>query len=97
MSLDDARSKCEAWRRDYNEHRPHSAIGDKCPIDLMNGAGPYGPPGARPAPDRREIPARPGPRLGARSFLGRTLVIPGGVSGGHVKRKNWYFQLSGNL
>ena len=46
MSLDDARSKCEAWRKDYNEHRPHSAIGDKCPIDLMNGAGPYGPPGA---------------------------------------------------
>ena len=46
MSLDDAVQKCEAWRRDYNEHRPHSAIGDKCPIELMNGAGPYGPPGA---------------------------------------------------
>lgn len=46
MSLADARSKCEAWRRDYNEHRPHSGIGDKCPIDLMNGAGPHGPPGA---------------------------------------------------
>jgi putative transposase len=39
MSLDDAHSKCETWRRDCNEHRPHSAIGDKCPIDLMNGAG----------------------------------------------------------
>ena len=26
MSLDDARRKCEAWRRDYNEERPHSAI-----------------------------------------------------------------------
>jgi hypothetical protein len=76
MSLDDARSKCEAWRGDYNEHRPHSAIGDKCPIDLMNGAGPYGPPGARPAPDRREIPARPGPRLGARSInLGLSLWL----------------------
>lgn len=46
LSLDDARSKCEAWRRDYNEQRPHSAIGDKCPIELMNGAGPHGPPGA---------------------------------------------------
>lgn len=46
MSLDDARSKCEAWRRDYNEHRPHSAIGDKCPIELMNGAGTHGPPDA---------------------------------------------------
>ncbi|WP_158277994.1 integrase core domain-containing protein [Caulobacter endophyticus] len=42
----DARSKCEAWRRDYNEQRPHSSIGDTCPIELMNGAGPYGPPGA---------------------------------------------------
>jgi putative transposase len=25
MSLDEARRKCEAWRRDYNEVRPHSA------------------------------------------------------------------------
>jgi transposase InsO family protein len=25
MSLDDARRKCEAWPRDYNEKRPHSA------------------------------------------------------------------------
>ncbi len=46
MSRDDARSKCETWRRDYNEERPHSAIGDKCPIELMNGVGPYGPPDA---------------------------------------------------
>ena len=29
MGLDDARRKCEAWRRDYNEERPHSAIGNK--------------------------------------------------------------------
>ena len=46
MSLDDARSKHEAWRRDYNEHCTHSAIGDKCPIELMNGAGTHGPPDA---------------------------------------------------
>jgi putative transposase len=26
MSLDDARRKCEDWRRDYNEERRHSAI-----------------------------------------------------------------------
>jgi putative transposase len=25
LSPDDARRKCEAWRRDYNEERPHSA------------------------------------------------------------------------
>jgi len=38
MSLDDARRKCEAWRRDYNEERPHSAIGNKAPISLLNGS-----------------------------------------------------------
>src|SRR5262249_29520661 len=44
MSLDDARRKCEAWRRDYNEERPHSAIGNKAPIELVNRSG-----GRRPA------------------------------------------------
>ncbi len=39
MSLDDARAKCEAWRRDYNEVRPHSAIGNKPPITLVNRSG----------------------------------------------------------
>jgi len=34
MSLDEARRKCEAWRRHYNEHRPHSAIGQQVPIQL---------------------------------------------------------------
>ena len=38
MSLDDARTKMEEWRRDYNEIRPHSAIGNKPPISLMNGS-----------------------------------------------------------
>ena len=38
LSLDEAQRKCEAWRRDYNEHRPHSSIGDKCPAELMIGA-----------------------------------------------------------
>jgi putative transposase len=37
MSLDDARAKMEDWRKDYNEVRPHSAIGNKPPISLMNG------------------------------------------------------------
>lgn len=36
MSLDDAVGKCETWRRDYNEVRPHSAIGNKSPISLVN-------------------------------------------------------------
>lgn len=38
MSLDDARAKLEDWRRDYNEVRPHSAIGNKAPILLLNGS-----------------------------------------------------------
>jgi len=38
MNLDDARTKMEAWRRDYNEFRPHSAIGNKPPISLLNGS-----------------------------------------------------------
>lgn len=35
MSLEDAAEKLEAWRRDYNEERPHGAIGNKVPADLM--------------------------------------------------------------
>jgi putative transposase len=46
MSLDDARSKCEICCRDYKQERPHSAIGHKSPIELMNGVGPHGPPDA---------------------------------------------------
>ena len=36
MSLADAREKLEAWRRYYNEERPHGAIGNKPPISLLN-------------------------------------------------------------
>ncbi|UDL90419.1 IS3 family transposase [Mesorhizobium sp. PAMC28654] len=42
LTLDDARQKMEEWRRDYNEVRPHSAIGNKPPISLMNGSGASG-------------------------------------------------------
>jgi len=34
MSLDDAREKLETWRVDYNNVRPHSAIGNKPLISL---------------------------------------------------------------
>lgn len=36
MSLEDAREKMEDWRRDYNEQRPHSAIGNRRPVELLN-------------------------------------------------------------
>jgi len=31
MSLEDAKEKIEAWRCDYNEFRPHSALGNLTP------------------------------------------------------------------
>ena len=43
MSLDDARRKMEAWLKDYNEVRPHSAIGNKTPISLLSHPGPSTP------------------------------------------------------
>ena len=36
LTLADAREKLEAWRRYYNEVRPHSAIGNKVPISLQS-------------------------------------------------------------
>ena len=36
LNLDDARAKVEAWRVDYNEVRPHSAIGDRPPMALIS-------------------------------------------------------------
>jgi putative transposase len=34
-SLDDARKKIEAWRRDYNEDRPHSSLGYLSPAQFV--------------------------------------------------------------
>mgnify|MGYP003650632976 FL=1 len=39
MTLADAREKLEDRRRDYNEVRPHSAIGYNVPIDIHNPGG----------------------------------------------------------
>ena len=43
LSIEDAQSKLEAWRRDYNEFRPHSSLGNMTPSDfarsLSRGAG----------------------------------------------------------
>ena len=38
-SLADAQQKLDDWRRDYNEVRPHGAIGNKPPITLTNSDG----------------------------------------------------------
>lgn len=34
--LDDARQRIEAWRRDYNLVRPHSALGGKSPAEFAS-------------------------------------------------------------
>ena len=39
LTRDDARTNCEAYRRDYNEERPHSAIGTKTPMAFMKTIG----------------------------------------------------------
>jgi putative transposase len=39
LTLDDARSKCEAYRRECNEERPHSTIGNKAPMAFMKTFG----------------------------------------------------------
>jgi putative transposase len=45
MGLADARQKkMEDWQRDYNEVRPHSAIGNMPPITLMNCSAASSPP-----------------------------------------------------
>ena len=43
VTLADAVEKLEAWRRYYNEDRPHGAVGNKPPITLMNPDGAAGP------------------------------------------------------
>ncbi len=42
LSLHDARQKIEAWRLDYNEHRPHSALGDLTPREFVERAAKTG-------------------------------------------------------
>jgi putative transposase len=44
MTLDDARSKLEDWRRYYNEERPHGSIGQRPPIALHRHDGDPSPP-----------------------------------------------------
>lgn len=42
-SIEEMRRICEDWRRNYNEVRPHSALGNKPPMALMNCSGHQGP------------------------------------------------------
>jgi putative transposase len=53
-SLSDARQTIEAWRRDYNEVRPHSSLGNRTPQDLTARAATLRSPTAPFEPPRRE-------------------------------------------
>ena len=39
LSLADARHKCEAWRHDYNNVRPHSSLGNQTPAERAFASG----------------------------------------------------------
>ena len=47
LTLADAREKMEDWRNDYNEVRPHGAIGNVPPVTLMVPGGAPNPPPER--------------------------------------------------
>lgn len=49
-TLADARQKIEQWRKDYNQARPHSALGYRTPNEFRIEAALASPPPATPAP-----------------------------------------------
>jgi hypothetical protein len=42
FGLADAREKLECWRRDYNQHRPHSSLDDRRPAEFAMTVGQWG-------------------------------------------------------
>jgi putative transposase len=42
LSIEDARDKIESWRKEYNEFRPHSSLGERTPSEI-EGAGQWMP------------------------------------------------------
>src|SRR5439155_553282 len=36
LSLEEAQGLIEVWREDYNQHRPHSALGDRTLVEFAN-------------------------------------------------------------
>ena len=79
-TLADAREKLEAWRRYYNEDRPHGAIGHKPPISLQN-------PGdaASPSEDGPETLPSVAPTLGFGPTFPRSPIQTEETSGGNVR------------
>jgi putative transposase len=42
LSLEDAKEKVDAWRREYNRERPHSALGNVSPEEFAGRRDPGG-------------------------------------------------------
>jgi putative transposase len=62
-SLADARAKLEAWRRDFNEVRPHSSLGYLTPADYARAlSGKYRPARCEPRPLRAPASCQRRPR-----------------------------------
>ena len=53
LSLREARETIAAWRRDYNEVRPHSSLGNRTPQEFTGGAGAALPPPSRPGENNK--------------------------------------------
>ena len=75
LSLDEARRKCEAWRRDYNDVRPHSSLGGKTPSELHPRPG-------NPDQPSRGISQPAWSSVGGKLSQPSTNIRPGPVSGG---------------
>ena len=57
FSLEDARGKLEAWRRDYNLARPHSALGDEAPTAFATAWSKSAPSDSELAPSLKHLPS----------------------------------------
>lgn len=76
LSLQDACGKLEAWRKHYNEERPHRAIGNIPPIMLANSA-------VKPAHriwETRKTRDPSGPRLGGSAPRRKNGRHPGNIA-----------------
>ena len=77
LSIEDARSKIEAWRVDYNLHRPHSSLGQLTPREYLRQVRNRGQrsrdclatngPKTGPRTMNAGVPVSGGPNLGKRS------------------------------
>ena len=78
LSIEDARSKVEAWRVDYNLHRPHSSLGQLTPLRVLETVRNRG-------QRSREFLAANGPKTGPRTKPGLYEAFRGTKAGGRSR------------